>query len=103
MECWLEVKLIADAMIPLGPEKFFKMISPNALIGGEKAQGIIFDKGYQTHLERLAEEIWSGDFFGQVSATDFEALQAKVQEFWRGQDLTRTHRELAPELYPQKQ
>jgi len=35
MECWLEVKLIADAMVKMGPEDFFNLISPHALMGSE--------------------------------------------------------------------
>ena len=43
MECFLEVKSIAQAFVNLGPEGFFKLISPNALIGSEKGQELLFN------------------------------------------------------------
>jgi len=36
MECFLELKSISQAFVTMGPVEFFKLISPNALIGSQK-------------------------------------------------------------------
>lgn len=99
LECWYEVKLIANAIIELGPEKFFKLISPNALIGGEKARKILFDNNYQEKLERLLEDISSGNFQKEIENTDFEKVQRKVLDFWRSQEISETHNQLEKSLF----
>ncbi len=91
LECWREVKLIADAMIKFGPENFHKLISPNALYGGEKARHIIFDKSFHAKLDKLASEIWSGSFFEEIMEQDFDALRRKVTEDWSKTTLAQTH------------
>ncbi|PIK14953.1 MAG: hypothetical protein CES88_11510 [Halobacteriovorax sp. JY17] len=98
LECWLEVKLIADAMVKMGPEEFFKLISPNALLGGEKAQKLLFDEGYHKKLDSLLSDIWNQDFFTECKGLDFNKLRSSVLERWANEELTQTHRELAPEL-----
>ena len=98
LECWLEVKLIADAMVKMGPEEFFKLISPNALLGGEKAQKLLFDEGYHKKLDSLLEDIWNQDFFTECKGLDFNQLRSSVLDRWAKEELTQTHRELAAEL-----
>jgi ketol-acid reductoisomerase len=98
MECWLEVKLIAKAMIDMGPTEFFKLISPNALLGGEKAQKMIFDKAYQTKLKQLCSEIWDGSFFEEVEQADFEKIRAEVELFWKDTELQKIHDQIHDKL-----
>lgn len=98
LECWLEVKLIADAMVKMGPVEFFKLISPNALLGGEKAQKLLFDEGYHQKLDSLLNDIWNQDFFTECKGLDFNTLRSSVLERWAKEELTETHLELAPEL-----
>ncbi len=99
LECWMEVKLIADTMVKLGPQKFFDLISPNALIGGEKAQKLIFDKAYQETLDKLLNDIWSEKFFEEVSDTDIKALKDRVNNFWSKEELSKTHEVMGPKLF----
>jgi len=99
LECWMEVKLIADTMCKLGPHKFFDLISPNALIGGEKAQQQIFDKAYQETLDKLLKDIWSEKFFTEVDQTNIKDLKDRVNKFWSQQELSQTHEEMGPELF----
>lgn len=98
LECWLEVKFIASAMIDMGPTDFFKLISPNALLGGEKAQKMIFDKAYQTKLKQLCSEIWEGRFFEEVEQADFKKVQAEVELFWKNSELQKVHNQLHQKL-----
>ena len=98
MECWMEVKLIADAMVSLGPEEFFRLISPMALVGGELARGKLLDSGYFDKLEDIYRDIESGAFFERVDGMDFQEVRKKVLDFWKNQELTRTHEELKGRL-----
>ena len=63
MECWMEVKLIADTMVKLGPKKFFELISPMALVGGELARKKLLDKHYFEQIETLYADIEAGRIF----------------------------------------
>jgi ketol-acid reductoisomerase len=98
LECWLEVKLIADAMVKMGPTEFFKLISPNALIGGEKARKVLFDKQYHEKLDSLANDIWNQDFFTECETLDFNQLRSDVLEMWEKEELSLTHNELRDSL-----
>jgi ketol-acid reductoisomerase len=98
-ECWYEVKLIAETMIKVGPEKFFELISPNALIGSEVAREIFFDQQYFKKLEKLASDIKEKKFTKVVDSTDVEELKKKVLNFWSKQELSSLHKEMGPELY----
>ncbi|HAZ11817.1 MAG: hypothetical protein A2X86_07805 [Bdellovibrionales bacterium GWA2_49_15] len=92
LECWREVKLIADAMIKFGPENFHRLISPNALYGGEKARHVIFDKSFHDKLDTLAADIWSGSFFNEVMDQDLDALRQSVIADWSSTTLAQTHK-----------
>lgn len=98
MECWLEVKLIADAMVKLGPKEFFELISPNALIGGEKAQKLIFDDNYMKTLEKLSSEIWNREFFTTCEEIDSTKLRTDVVNRWSKEKLTQTFERIGSKL-----
>lgn len=100
MECWLEVKLIADAMVKMGPEEFFKLISPHALVGSEFAQERIFDKEQQRIIEDMRHNIWNGDFFKEVQETDIEAVRARVLQRWSSSEIQDTFNQLKKDLIP---
>ena len=82
VECWMEVKLIADAMLNHGPIGYLNLISPNAFIGGEKAQSTLFDQNYQKKLESMWEEIENGSFFSEIDAMNVSKKRKEVIEKW---------------------
>jgi ketol-acid reductoisomerase len=98
LESWLEVKLIADAMVEMGPESFFKLISPNALLGSDVGQKAIFNEDYQQNLEKLADNIWSGQFIESATDDLVHETREEVLAFWKQQELTKTHNYLGPEV-----
>ena len=98
MECWMEVKLIADTMVDMGPEAFFNLISPMALTGGELARKQLFDQDYFDKLEQIYRNIDSGEFFVRTDRTDFEQTRKDVLAFWKKQELTQTFNELKDKL-----
>lgn len=99
MECWLETKLICDAMVKMGPTEFFNLISPNALIGGEKAQKQLLSPEYLKTLDGLIEDIWDKNFYKECDETDLSKLKEDVLDYWQNQELSRTHEELAKDLF----
>jgi ketol-acid reductoisomerase len=101
-ECWYEVKLIADTMVQLGPKKFFDLISPNALLGGEKARKLIFNEDFEKKLDSLLEDIKNETFFTEVTKANFSEIRSEVINFWESQKLTEVHNKLAPELFGQR-
>jgi ketol-acid reductoisomerase len=98
MECWLEVRLIASAMLDYGPKDFFNLISPHALIGGEKAQRLFFDKAYQNILEKLYNDIETGHFFEEADSVNVQELKEQVQAYWAGSELQKVHDRLSDQL-----
>lgn len=98
-ESWYEVKLIADTMIKMGPEKFFELISPNALIGSEVARKIFFDQDYFEKLEKLASEVKDQSFSKKVQNIDLNKTKEKIVSFWRNQEISQVHKEIGHDLY----
>ncbi len=104
MECWVELQLITQALCQLGPQKFFEMISPAALIGSEKAQKLLFDQEFQSKLDKLYTEIEDGTFNReleqQCSPEALEDLRQKVTSRWVGSPLTKTHLKYGQNFFP---
>lgn len=99
LECWYEMKLIADTLVKIGPNSFFDLISPNALLGGYEADKLLFDKAYQNKLETLFEKIERGTFYKQARETDFSLLREKIAAEWSNCELEKTHRRLKKQLF----
>ncbi len=98
-ESWYEVKLIADTLIKIGPEKFFDLISPNALLGSYVGQKILLDEVFENKMQDLLENIYSGKFEQQAKETDLPELKKKINTFWKNQELTNVHNEMKDELF----
>ncbi len=89
-ECWHELKLIINAMIDKGPEGFFDLISPNALIGSEKGYQRLMTDDFKNRMRSLLEEIKSGDFDREVENADVPALRKKISARWSQDELNKT-------------
>lgn len=99
LECWYEVKLIVDTLIKLGPSQFFNLISPNALIGSQKAVRLFFDEGMDKKLKALFADIESGKFNEEILSVNTEKTQKDVAHFWANQELCQVHDQLKQSLY----
>lgn len=93
-ECWYELKLIVSAMIEVGPEAFYNLISPNALIGSEVGKERIITDDFQTRLESLFDDIQSGKFLENAEKTDVEALRQKIKSRWQSSPLEQTQKRI---------
>ncbi len=98
-ECWHEVKLIANTMVKLGPQRFFELISPNALIGSEIGKSVFFDDTYSKNLHDIFLNIKDGSFKKQLDKSSFKQTKDEVLRFWKEQELTHVHSKLEQELY----
>ncbi len=89
-ECWHELKLIINAMIDKGPEGFFDLISPNALIGAEKGYEVLMTTEFKKQMHSLFEDIKSGKFDSEVKSADVPALRKRIRERWLNDELNKT-------------
>ena len=89
-ECWHEMKLIINAMVDKGPEGFFDLISPNALIGAEKGFERLMTPEFRKQMHSLFEDIKSGKFDTEVEHADVPALRKKIRDRWLNDELNKT-------------
>jgi ketol-acid reductoisomerase len=97
MECFLELKSISQALVTIGPEDFFKMISPNALIGSQKGRKELVGSHFKKSLEQLYTDIENGTFFKEVE-TDADKIRKEVLEEWKKEELTSVFKSLKEDL-----
>ena len=89
-ECWHELKLIASAMVDSGPEEFFKLISPNALIGSEKGQKLLVNAEFKKNLRSLYADIKSGAVTKEFESTNTPTLRKEISARWEKSELQKT-------------
>jgi ketol-acid reductoisomerase len=89
-ECWHELKLIVSAMVDKGPEGFFDLISPNALIGSEKGLDRLITPEFKKNLKSLLSEIQNGTFDKELEEAQIETLRKKIRTRWSQDPLMQT-------------
>jgi ketol-acid reductoisomerase len=97
MECFLELKSISTALVRLGPEAFFKLISPNALIGSQKGRQVLLGENFDKGLESLLNDNKSKKFYKEVEV-DANQLRQQVLKEWEGEELTHVFKKLKDDL-----
>jgi ketol-acid reductoisomerase len=98
-ECWLEMKLIINAMVDKGPQGFFDLISPNALIGSEKGFERLMTPEFDQKLRSLLTEIRSGEFNRELEKTDVEETRQKIRSRWEKTPLMHTFRKIQQDTH----
>ncbi|MGB0454877.1 MAG: hypothetical protein ACPGJV_14300 [Bacteriovoracaceae bacterium] len=94
IECWHEVKLIANAMIEFGPRGLFELISPNALLGAKLFSDQFFDENFEKKLEQTLQGIQSGEFEKTESSQDFKTLKENVLKDWQNSEIEKTFQKI---------
>mgnify|MGYP001039955994 CR=1 FL=1 len=89
-ELWHEVGLIVRTMVDKGPEAFFHLISPNALIGAEKGRKLLCDEHFTRNMKSLLADIESGAFAKEAAGVDVEKLRAETVARWQQDAFGRT-------------
>lgn len=97
MECFLELKSISQAIVTLGPEAFFNLISPNALIGSQKGRDLLLGKDFDDRLEKIFADIKDETFYKEVEI-DADALRRKVSLEWSKEELSEVFNKLKADL-----
>jgi ketol-acid reductoisomerase len=97
MECFLELKSISQALVNLGPEEFFKLISPNALIGSEVGRELLLDQHFDEALNTLFQNIKNKKFYQTVDDNQSHSRE-KILKRWKHERLNETYKKLKPEL-----
>lgn len=93
-ECWHELKLIINAMVDKGPEGFFDLISPNALIGSEKGYEKLITPEFRENLRGLFNDIQTGAFYKEVDEANIVELRKTIRDRWHNDPLMNTFREI---------
>ena len=96
-ECWHELKLIVNAMVDKGPEGFFDLISPNALIGSEKGYKKLFSPEFKHNLKSLLTDIQAGTFNQEIDNTNVEETRKIIRERWEKEPLQKTFQKIHQE------
>lgn len=97
LECFLELRSISKALVDLGPSEFFQLISPNALLGSEKAQALIFDQAFEQKLDILWNDIQSGEF-QKTCDRDVTDIRNDILKRFEQSPLSKTFNQLKEEL-----
>lgn len=97
MECFLELKSITHAFVTLGPQAFFNLISPNALIGSQKGRELLVGESFDKGLLQILVDIKNKQFYKEVEI-DADLLRQKVLAEWDKEELSQTFIKLKPEL-----
>ncbi len=93
-ECWHELKLIVNAMVDKGPEFFFDLISPNALIGSEKGYRRLFTPQFNNNLRSLLTDIQNGTFDTEIDKTNVEETRKIIRDRWHKSSLMKTFNDI---------
>ena len=97
MECFLELKSISQAFVNLGPQGFFNLISPNALIGSQKGRNMLLGESFDRALEQIFIDIKNKKFYKEVEI-DANLLRQNVLKEWDQEELSQTFIKLKSEL-----
>jgi ketol-acid reductoisomerase len=97
MECFLELKSISQAFVNLGPQGFFNLISPNALIGSQKGRNMLLGESFDRALEQIFIDIKNKQFYKEVEI-DANLLRQNVLKEWDQEELSQTFIKLKTEL-----
>jgi ketol-acid reductoisomerase len=94
LEVWHEMKLIAIAMVDKGPEGFFDLISPNALVGSEKGFQKLITPEFKSNLRNLLTDIQNNKFNEELENTDVEELRKTIRNRWTTSPLMKTFKDM---------
>ncbi len=89
-ECWHELKLIVNAMVDKGPQGFYDLISPNALIGSEKGYQKLLTHDFKLRMTQLLKDIKTGAFEDELDRTQVQQLRTTINQRWENSSLMKT-------------
>ena len=78
----LQAKLILTTLLKKGFSEFFNIISPNALVGGNKALKMLESSEISEIYQKLFEDISEHRFFEEVDQTDINLVRESLTKEW---------------------
>lgn len=93
-ECWHELKLVVNAMVDKGPEGFYDLISPNALVGSEKGYQRLMTPAFESNLKSLLTDIQSQKFDQELDEANVEELRKSIRSRWSETPLMKTFNQI---------
>lgn len=78
LECCLESKYILNTLLKVGFADFFDLISPNALIGAEKATNMLFTPEFEQKFADLLHTIQNQEFYKEIEDAETETIRKKM-------------------------
>ena len=100
LECCLESKYILNTLIKMGFSKFFEIISPNALIGANKATELLYSEEFLNNFESLLKDISNGQFYNEIDHANVDTLREKMVSLYAEGDMEETRKSLKDYLAP---
>ena len=95
LECCIESKFIINTILGVGFNKFFEMISPNALIGAEHATNRLFDEEFQKKLNELLGDISDNSFLEKIKTSNVDTIRKKMVSLYSEGDIEDTRKSLS--------
>lgn len=89
LECYHESLLIMKAFIEHGPEKFFTMISPNALLGSYKAKEKILPSLIKNYQE-LMNDLNTKKFKSDIENASISTMRDELIQYFQTQEISKT-------------
>lgn len=97
LESWHESKLILNTIIDKGPEFFFDLISPNALIGSQSGkEQLNFD--FENEFQKVFNSIKNKEFDKYLEKSDFQNTKIKTNNFWKKSEVNKTFKKIKEEI-----
>ncbi len=93
-ECFFESKLIMETLYKVGPEKFFELISPNALIGSQIGKETLTDTKFEAGLKDILENIRGGNFEKMLDEINIEELRNDITQYWKSHPMSVEYQKL---------
>lgn len=88
-EIFLELKLIVNALEQVGPQEFFKLISPNALMGSQHYQQMWQkDLPFEKLFEQCWEKLENDEMIQYLLRAKIEKIRDDVLQDWKEKPLT---------------
>jgi ketol-acid reductoisomerase len=95
LECWHEMKLIAQTLAERGPQAFFSLISPNAFLGSEKYHHFLM-QGLEEKYQVLWNNLENKSFFLDVHQQSEHMTEQKQQsqDYWSQEPLNKVFHQM---------
>ncbi len=87
VESFYEMKLIVDALMEVGPKKFFSLISPNALMGSEWARKFYQNEISLNKMNEHWKELTNTNLADEFTVQKYRSEKQHNEDYWKDNPL----------------